>query len=77
MNAQMAKHCVDPPASMFFEGTEMTTSCTRSNFRDEGANRILGNFRLDPPDQVFAIVMSETEVGLGRQFGPLHVGHCG
>ena len=41
-----------------------------------GANLLLSDFRLDPPEQVFAIVMGETEVGLGRQFGPLDIRDC-
>ncbi|MGO8845766.1 MAG: hypothetical protein ACLQFI_10635 [Methylocella sp.] len=77
MNAQMSKHRVDPPAPMFFDGTETTTAKTRSNFRDEGANLILGNFRLNLPDQVFAIIMGETKVRFRRQLGPLDVADGG
>ncbi|MGB5086607.1 MAG: hypothetical protein WBO09_18895 [Methylocystis silviterrae] len=77
MNAQMSKHRVEPPAPMFFDGTETTTGQTTPNFRDEGANLFLSDFRLDSPEQVFAIVMSETEIGLGRQFGPLDIRDCG
>jgi hypothetical protein len=73
MNAQMSKHRVDPPAPMIFDGAESTTARTRPNFRDKGANLILGNFHLDAPDQEFAVVMGETKVGLGRQLGPLDV----
>jgi hypothetical protein len=73
MNAQMSKHRVDPPAPMFLDGAESSAARTRPNFRDEGANLILGNFRLDAPDQEFAIVVGETKVGLGRQLRPLDV----
>ena len=76
MNAQMSKHHVDPPAPMFFYGAAMTTARTRANFRDAGANLILGNFRLDPTDQVFAIIMGETKVGFRRQLGPFDVADC-
>jgi hypothetical protein len=40
------------------------------------ANVIFGNFRLDPPDQLLAIIMGETEVGFRRQLGPLDVADC-
>lgn len=76
MNTQMSKIRVDPTAPMFFDGAESTTARTRPNFRDEGANLILGNFRLDPPDQEFAVVMGETKAGFGRQLGPLNVADC-
>jgi hypothetical protein len=76
MNAQMSKHRVDPSAPMFFDGTETTTIQTGPNFRDEGANLIMGNFRLDPPDQALAIIMGETEVRFRRQLGPLDVADC-
>ncbi|MGB5087421.1 MAG: hypothetical protein WBO09_23130 [Methylocystis silviterrae] len=59
MNAQMSKHRVDPPPPMFFDGAETPTARTGPNFREEGVNLILRNFRLDPPEQVFAIVMGE------------------
>ena len=38
-----------------------------------GANLILGHSRLDPPDQVFAIIMGETKVRFRRQLGPFEV----
>ncbi|MBG0792856.1 hypothetical protein IYY11_05485 [Methylocystis sp. H62] len=76
MNAQMSKHRVEPPAPMFFDGTETPTARTGTNFRDEGANLILGNFRLYPPDQVLAIIMGESKVGFRRQLGPLDVADC-
>ncbi|WP_292532372.1 hypothetical protein [Methylocystis sp.] len=76
MNAQMSKHRVDPPPPMFFDGTEMPTATTGSNFRDERVNLILRNFRLDPSDQVLPIVMGETKVGFRRQLGPLDVADC-
>jgi hypothetical protein len=69
MNAQMSKHRVDPPPPMFLDGTEAPTARTRPNFRDEGANLILSNFRLNAPDQEFAVVMGETKVGLGHSSG--------
>ena len=33
VNAQMSKHRVDPPAPMFFDGTETATGQTGPNFR--------------------------------------------
>jgi hypothetical protein len=36
----------------------------------------LGDFRLDPPDQEFAVVMGETKVGFRPQLGPLDVAGC-
>ena len=75
VNAQMSKHRIDPPAPMFFDGTETSTGQTGPNFRIR-ANVIFGNFRLDPPDQVLAIIMGETEVGFRRQLGPLDVADC-
>jgi hypothetical protein len=76
MNAQMPKHRVDPPPPMFFDGTETPTARTGPNFRDEGANLILGNFRLDLPDQVFAIIMGKTKVGFRRRLGTLDIADC-
>jgi|GEM_PF-4615185 len=76
MNAQMSKHRVNPRAPMFFDGPEATTSHTGPNFRDEGANLILSNFRFDSPDQEFAVVMGETKVGFRRQLGPLEAADC-
>jgi hypothetical protein len=73
MNAHMSKNRVDPPPPMFFDGAESPTARTRPNFRDESANLILGNFRLDTPDQEFAVVMGETKVGFRPQLWPLYV----
>ena len=36
MNAQMSKHRVEPPAPMFFDGTETTTGQTGPNFIKRG-----------------------------------------
>ena len=49
---------------MILDGTGPATARTRASLCDEGANLISGNFRLDPPDQVFAVIVSETKVGL-------------
>jgi len=35
VNAQMSKHRVDPPAPMFFDGTETSTGQTEPNFRSK------------------------------------------
>ncbi|WP_210331186.1 hypothetical protein [Methylocystis sp. H62] len=48
----------------------------RPNFRDEGANLILGDFRLDPPDQEFAVVMGETKVGFQTTARAADVADC-
>jgi len=41
------------------------------------AGLVESNFRLELPDQVLAIFMSETEVGFRRQLWPLDVPDCG
>jgi len=76
MNAQMSKHRIDPPAAMFFDGTETATARTRPSLRDEGANLVVSNFRLKLPDQILAIVMGEAKVGFRPQLWPLDVADC-
>jgi hypothetical protein len=58
---------------MVFDWSEVMTTGAGSPLCDEGANLIPGNFRLEPPDQVFSIIVRKTEVSLRRQIGPLNV----
>jgi len=47
------------------------------SLRDEGANLIVCNFRLERPDQVLAIVMGEAKVDFRPQRWRLDVADCG
>ena len=76
MDAQMSQHRVDPPATMLFNGTKTATAGTRPSLRDEGANLVVSNFRLELPDQILAIVMGEAKVGFRCQLWTLDVAHC-
>jgi hypothetical protein len=62
MNAQMSKHRIDPPAAMVLDGVKAAAAGARPDFRNQGTNLIVGNFRLDLPDQVLTVVMGETKV---------------
>ncbi len=75
MNAQMSKHRIDPPAAMVLDGAKAAAAGARPDFRNQGTNLIVGNFRLDLPDQVLTVVMGETKVGFRRQLGTFDEAH--
>jgi hypothetical protein len=69
----MPEDRVDPSTSMVFDWSEAMTARAGSRLCDEGANLIRGNFRLEPPDQVFSVIVRETQVPRRRQIGPFNV----
>jgi hypothetical protein len=69
----MPKNRVDPSTSMVFDRPEAMTARTGPCSRDEGVKLVLGNSCLEALDQVLAIVMGETQIGLRLQIGPFNV----
>jgi hypothetical protein len=73
MNAQMPKHRVDLSTPMLLYGTQAATARTGSRLCDKGFNLVLRNLRLEPPDQTFALIVREAQVGLRGQIWPFNI----
>jgi hypothetical protein len=73
MNVQMPKHRVDLSTPMLLYGTQAATARTGSRLCDKGFNLVLRNLRLEPPDQTFALIVREAQVGLRGQIGPFNI----
>jgi hypothetical protein len=73
MNVQMPKHRVDLSTPMLLYGTQAATARAGSRLCDKGFNLVLRNLRLEPPDQTFALIVREAQVGLRGQIGPFNI----
>ena len=69
----MPKHRVDLSTPMLLYGTQAATARTGSRLCDKGFNLVLCNLRLEPPDQTFALIVREAQVGLRGHIGPFNI----